>query len=323
MHNAPTVSVLIVTYNAVTFIGNCLHRLYELDYPAESIEIIVADNASADGTSEYVLKNFPRVRLLQHNVNSGFAGANNDAIKNIKTKYIALLNPDTEVEKNWLRELVNTAESNPKIGMVGSKVISLKDRNIVLSCGITLCKTGRIIETTHEDSEAFCPSGVSILYRKQLFDNTGLFDEDFFAYFEDVDLAWRAKRNGWICAYNYKSIVYHYVSASWISGSPAQMYNCIRNRLWTIAKNWSLRYILLYSFFFTSMSLLQAFHILAKNKSLSGFSAITDCIKGIPAVIKKRNLNRQNQYPCTDFIPLYREFVLAVKKISHKTNKVI
>ena len=309
-----SVTIVIVTYNSAKFTENCLRSVQKLDTGRQNFDVVIVDNNSADATLREVRGNFPGIKIIENKINLGFAGANNVAIKEIKTKYVALLNPDTEVDNAWLSELVNIAESDPKIGMVGSKVLSLKDRKTVLSYGVTLCKSGRAIETIDAGMEPFCPSGVSTLYRKELLDSVGALDGDFFAYFEDVDLAWRAKRAGWKCAYACKSIVYHHVSANWIYGSPAQMYYCIRNRLWTIAKNWPASYILRYSFFFSSMALFQAFYVLLKSKSIRGFSALADCIKGLPRMIKRRKLNDSKPSLTPVFIPFSMELKLLGTK---------
>jgi GT2 family glycosyltransferase len=121
----PFVSIVTVNYNGRRYLETLLPSLRAIDYPADRYEVLVVDNASDDDSAAFVQRSFPNVRLVQAERNRGFAGGNNLGIRTARGEYIALVNNDTLVDRSWLRALVETAGSDPRIGMVGSKVVFL------------------------------------------------------------------------------------------------------------------------------------------------------------------------------------------------------
>ncbi|MBU4076011.1 MAG: glycosyltransferase family 2 protein [Euryarchaeota archaeon] len=137
---SPLVSVIIVNYNGKQYLKNCLSSLSAQSYPA--IEVIFVDNASSDGSVEYVRKEFPSVRIIESKKNLGFAKGNNLGIREARGELIATLNNDTEVSSRWLEELVSAMNSDKKVGMCASKMLFMKDRGMINSTGICLSRSG-------------------------------------------------------------------------------------------------------------------------------------------------------------------------------------
>ncbi|MCM8823168.1 MAG: glycosyltransferase, partial [Candidatus Omnitrophica bacterium] len=237
----PFVSIIIVNYNGKHLLKDCLLSLYDMDYPKSRFEVIVVDNGSHDGSKEYINKHFPATKVLNNQENN-YCKANNLGIKEAKGDYIAFLNNDTKVDKNWLKELVRNIRSDERIGCCGGKV---------------LFPDGKIQSTGHYEFPNFCwgdrglreidigqyeyleevnsLSGVAILFRRNCLEEVGFFDEDFMMYLEDVDMFIRCKQQGWKLLYVPKAIVYHKFHGT-AEESLVRFY-VERNRLLVIAKH--------------------------------------------------------------------------------------
>nr|MDA8219853.1 glycosyltransferase family 2 protein [Dehalococcoidales bacterium] len=193
------VSVIVVNYNGRPHIGQCLHSL--LADRRQDREIILVDNASTDGSADYVEQAFPQVRLIRNERNEGFGQANNLAAGVANGNYLAFLNPDTVVEPNWLDPLIATLEANPQAGLATSQVLLLSDPKVVNTCGSEVHQTGlTLCRGMGEPRDAFplieevdAVSGAAFAMPRYLFWALGGFDPDFFLYMEDTDLSWRAR----------------------------------------------------------------------------------------------------------------------------------
>ena len=219
----PLVSVVIVNWNGLRFLDGCLSSLFNQSY--QDFEVIMIDNGSADGSVEFVKSNFPRTVIIENKENLGFSAANNQGIKVARGKYIATQNNDTVADKNWLSNLVNLAESSEsRVGMWAPKILSIKEPSKIDSVGgLIIYKDGiaRGRGRGKEDKgqfdkveEILFPSACSALYRKDMLDEVGYFDEDFFAYGEDTDLGLRGRLAGWKAFSAPNAIVYHHYSGS-------------------------------------------------------------------------------------------------------------
>jgi GT2 family glycosyltransferase len=158
-----------------------------------------------------------------------------------------MLNNDTQVVPVWLKELMRGMQAEAKIGMVASKILYMEPPHLVDSAGSEVSKAGLAWNRHNgtpenplevEPYEVFGPTAAAALYRRAMLDEVGLFDEAYFAYYEDTDLAWRARLMGWRCLYVPTARVYHVHSATSRQGSPFKRYLLSRNRLWTIVKNY-------------------------------------------------------------------------------------
>lgn len=211
------VFVVIPNWNGKDVIGACLDSLL-----AQSLkpEIIVVENGSVDGSLEFLRQEYPSVRLVVHSKNKGFAGGVNAGIREALkdgADYIALLNNDAIAEKDWLKHLVSALEASPKAGIAACKLLSADKTHIdstgdfYTTWGLPYPR-GRGEPTSNKydsQTEVFGASGGASLYRAKMLKEIGLFDEDFFAYYEDVDLSFRAQLADWKVVYAPEAEAYH------------------------------------------------------------------------------------------------------------------
>lgn len=244
MSAPPAVSVIIVNWNGREHLARCLRSLMAQTY--DGFEIIFVDNGSSDGSVLYVREHFPGVRVIENGENLGFATPNNQAIRVAAGRYIVTLNNDTETPPQWLEALVTAAEAHPEIGAFASLVVFDAQRQMIDSAGLSVslagigCQSrlGEDARQVREPEEVFGVCAAAALYRRELFDDVGLFDDDYFAYYEDVDLAWRARLRGWRAMLVPQAVVYHVHSATGGRGSAFKARLLARNKLWTTFKNY-------------------------------------------------------------------------------------
>lgn len=241
-HPSALVAVIIVTWNGREQLVRCLRALERQTW-RDRVTVVV-DNASTDGTPEIVTREFPDVRLLANRTNLGFAAANNIGIRATDAPFVATLNNDAVPEPGWLEALVRMAEGDPTLGSVASRMVFARDPWTIDSCGVALDRAGIAwdllggypAEVIDRPREVFGPCAGAALYRRTMLEDVGLFDEDYFAYLEDVDLAWRARLRGWRCQLAPDAVVRHEHAATLGDASPLKRYLLARNKVWTIAK---------------------------------------------------------------------------------------
>lgn len=249
---APLVSIVTINWNGREHLNRCLPSIAAQTY--RDYEIILVDNGSTDDSVPYIREHFPAVRLLQNDENRGFAIANNQGIAVAGGKYIVILNNDTQVEPDWLDALVMAARLHPEMGAFACLVKFSDKRDVIDSAGLTVSvlghgcqnRLGETAEGIEQAKEVFGVSATAAMFRKELLDDVGLFDEDYFIYYEDVDLAWRARLRGWRSMLVPQAVVYHVHSATVGRGSPFKKRLLIRNRMWTITKNYHFPALLLF-----------------------------------------------------------------------------
>ncbi len=290
----PKVSVIIVNWNGKSLLEECLDSLAA--QTAEGIEIILVDNGSQDGSAEYVRERYPTVRLVSLPENLGFAGGNNAGIRVARGEYIALLNNDTKADPAWLENLLSSIESSPpSTGMWASKILSYENPEIFDNVGLLLYPDGlgrgkgRLEKDRgqfNQPGEAFFPSGCAGLYSREVLTEIGLFDEEFFAYADDVDIGLRARLAGWGCQYVPSAKVYHKYSASSAAYSPIKAFLVERNRIWVLLKYFPPELILL-SPIFTFVRLLVHLFGAITGKGASGkFSEQQSILKALTILFK-------------------------------------
>lgn len=225
------VTIVLLNYNGIAYLKNCLdsiHRNTKGDF-----SLIVVDNASTDGDYSFV-SDYPNTEFIPLDKNYGFSYGVNIGIKRANSEFVVLLNNDTEVEEGWLEALVDCISKDEKVFSVCSKMIRLYERELIDDAGDEYCilgwayKTGdgECVENYTVQREVFSCCGGASIYRRNMFEEIGYFDENFFAYMEDVDLSYRAKIFGYHNLYCPGSLVYHVGSAT--SGSK---YNAFKVRL--------------------------------------------------------------------------------------------
>ncbi|NTW02349.1 MAG: glycosyltransferase family 2 protein [Oscillochloris sp.] len=238
-HVAPSVSVVVVSYNSSDYLAPCLTAL--LADASPEIEIIVFDNQSSDSSQELVEDRFPQVRLVRSSRNLGFGEGNNAAVARARGDYLAFLNPDTIVSPGWLVPLVAALEADPKAGLATARIV-LHDRTDLLNTagnsvhisGLTLCRgMGRPV-AAYPAGEVAAVSGAAFIMRRSLFMALGGFDSAFFMYMEDTDLTWRARLAGYSCRYVPDAVVAHHYQLRF---GPRKIYYQERNRYLMLLKS--------------------------------------------------------------------------------------
>ena len=249
-------TIVIPNYNGIKYIQACLESLY--GGTVTDIEVIVVDNASVDGSMELVRDRFPQVRLIVNQENKGFSYAVNQGIKEAHTPYVILLNNDTQVAPSFVHELekVMDKDKGRRLFSASAKLVSLYDRDKIddagdyyFALGWAFARgKGKPPERYDQDCEIFAACAGAAIYRRELFeaDKVGLFDEEHFAYFEDIDIGYRAKIHGYQNQFAANAIVYHAGSAT--SGSRYNAFKtglASRNSIYIIYKNMPLFQLIL------------------------------------------------------------------------------
>ena len=237
-------SIVIPNWNGLRFLPVCLDALQRQTYPAASIEVIIVDNASTDGSQEAIRRDYPWVKLIDLPENRGFTGSCNAGIQAAQGAYVALLNNDTEVDPNWVSSVVDAFNGHPEVGSVASKMLLFDQRDRIHTAGDYFTREGRAGnrgvwqadgDLFNHEEYVFSACGGSSAYRKSLLDQIGLLDNDFFFSLEDVDLGWRAQLAGWRCLYTPAAIVYHHLSAT--GGGVTASYYDGRNLIFVLVKD--------------------------------------------------------------------------------------
>ena len=248
MDQLPLVSIIVVNWNGLDTIEKCIESLLAQSYP--KCEIVVVDNHSEDGSREKIKALYEKkVTIILNDRNEGFAGGNNKGIRASKGEYICLLNNDAWADRNWVSSLVDTASKDLRTGMCASKIYLAREDNLIDNTGHLIYPDGvswgrgRLEKDEGQYNiveEVIFPSGCAALYKKEMLDEIGLFDERFFAYCEDTDLGLRGRLFGWRSLYSPKAVVYHYFSGSTSVASPLKAFLVERNRGWVVIKNFPL-----------------------------------------------------------------------------------
>ena len=230
-----TLSIIIVNYNVKHFLHQCLKSI-ERSKQNINLEIFVVDNNSVDGSINMIQNEFPYVKLISNDKNTGFAKANNQAIKKAKGEYILLLNPDTIIEENTLMETISFLQKNTQAGALGVKMIdgngnflpeskrSLPSPSIAfykifgLSFIFPKSKKFGKYHLNYLDKEKIHEidviSGAFFMIRKKIIDEIGMLDENFFMYGEDIDLSYRIQKKGYKNFYLPTTSIIHYKGES-------------------------------------------------------------------------------------------------------------
>lgn len=249
----PIFSIVIPNWNGKEFLRICLDSLFKQSF--KNYEIILVDNGSSDDSVSFTKNHYPEVKIVVLKKNMGFAVAANTGIKEAKGGLVALLNNDTEVDKDWLREIFNASEKDNHASFFASKLLDFKNRKIIDSCGDGLSWSGRAfsIGKGKKDSPGFedvkyvfgATAGAAV-YKKEMLEKVGLFDEDFFMYLEDVDLDFRAQLMGFKCLFVPKAKVYHIGSATAGKNSAFVFKYITRNRWYLMKKNFPWQKVVTY-----------------------------------------------------------------------------
>lgn len=241
--SAPAITVVVVNYNGKDFLRGCLASLARQTFT--DFETIVVDNASTDGSLEKIVERPERLTILRQDTNLGFAGGNNVGARAGRGRWLALLNPDAEAEPDWLAAMMRAVEQRPSHRMVACLQISLTDASKLDGAGDCYLAYGyawrggfgHAASEAPQAGECFAPCGAAALYPRDLFLDSGGFDERYFCYHEDVDIAFRLRLMGERCQYVPDAIVRHAGSGVTGRASDFSVFHGVRNGVWTYVKN--------------------------------------------------------------------------------------
>ncbi|HEY2200835.1 MAG TPA: glycosyltransferase family 2 protein [Solirubrobacteraceae bacterium] len=246
----PTISVVIVAYRQREALAECLAACLEAAAAVSGgAELIVVDNG---GLAPFIRERWPDVRLIEPGSNVGFAGGVKRGVAVASGEWVALVNDDARIERDALARLLSAGERDERIGSIAAQVRFHSDPTLINSAGIDVDSlgiaterlSGRPVTEAQHTCEVFGASGCFALYRAAMFNALGGLDERFFAYLEDVDLAWRARAAGWIAVYEPLAVAYHHGSASSGEGSHTKYFLVGRNRVRLLARNATARQLL-------------------------------------------------------------------------------
>ncbi len=319
----PLISVIIVTYNSEKYINDCINALKKQYY--KNFEIILIDNGSIDNTLD-IIKNYSFIRLIKNKTNLGFSKANNQGIKIAKGEYILLLNPDAFLTKNSLQLMLRSIISDRKIAFIAPKLLKL-DKKTLDSTGIMATSERRFFDRGRGEIDhlqfnieisIFAGCGAALFLRKKALDDIKIYqeylDENFFTYYEDVDLCWRLRLMGWNGLYSPESVVYHVRGHDLISLDNNTLVSFIkarhlqrrfnniflnirryafRNSLWLLLKNDSFFEIIRNFFPFVYYWIRRIGYIILFEPYV--LKEIPNTIRGIPNMLRKRKIIQQHR----------------------------
>lgn len=292
----PEVSIIIVTYSSSRYIISCLNSILTQDF--KDYEIIAIDNNSGDNTKDIIEQKYPNILLMVNEINYGTSKARNQGLAASSGKFILFLDHDVTLSPGFLKNIYNEINRHNNVAAVQPKIL-LQDGKTIYSTGIYSSLLWRFHdmgsgkqdgEELNEKRYVFGTSVAASIYRKEALDsiktNGEYFDEDFFYFFEDVDLSWRLRRRGWRITYLPEASCVHIAGRSRNPDKISQYY-CVRNRYLTILKNASwlgfLRFILIffiYDFWRNLILLIFNAHYF--------FKTVKDCFLLAPKMLKKR-----------------------------------
>jgi len=295
----PLVSVVIVNFNGKKFLDDCLSSLARQTF--HNFEVILVDNGSLDESAAFVRERYPSVILVETGKNLGFAEGTNAGIRVAQGEFIFTLNNDTIADPRVLEEIIKPMKTYPKVGICGTKMVFPDGR--INSTAICISRSGAawdrgMGEADHgqydKEEEVFGSCAGAALYRRSMLDEIGLFDEDFFLFMEDVDLAFRARLAGWKCMYVPSARVIHFHGGTAGFQSDTGIYYYNRNLLWYVIKNFPSRTLMFSGLWIIGRNLAAVFYYLFHGKGLVIFRSKFSMIQGIPQMITKRHLVKRN-----------------------------
>lgn len=290
------VYLVVLNWNGKDFIRECLDSLQKQTYPAE---IVVVDNGSTDGSAELIEKEYPDIHLIKEAYNHGFSGGVNIGIKHAMENgadAIALFNNDAVASKDWLKNLIDSMKKDKKIGIVTGKLMrddrkhfdstgdNYSIRGIPFPRGRNLVDRGQF----NKEEYVFGASGGASLYRVSIFKEIGLFDEKFFAYYEDVDISFRAQLFGWKVLYQPKAVAYHKVSATSSKLGNFAHFHSNKNFYFLYIKNMPGKLFVKYLPSFAYQAVRSAASSFIHLRIISYLKAILFVIVSVPAVLWSR-----------------------------------
>lgn len=318
------VAIIIVNWNGKKYLKDCFDSLGRQTY--KNFKIIFVDNGSKDDSVDFVKKNYPETEVVRLKKNTGFCFGYNTGIKKAledeKIKYVIVLNNDTKLDEKYVEEIVNCAKRHLDAGSIQPKILNFYDRQKIDCAGIVIARDGTAHnrgyrengEKYNKEEEIFGANGTASLFtrfalEKTQFEKGEYFDNDHFAFYEDVDLAWRIRRVGLKSYYCPCAVVYHIHSGTAGKTSLMKAHYLHRNYFFTVVKNYPCDK-LARTLFWRFLSYLQlVVNVFRKKKREMEFineqskarvaivilRAWGSVIANIPGLLKKRHIIRKRR----------------------------
>lgn len=328
MPPAPVFSVIILTWNSKAYLSNCISALSKQTF--SDFEALVVDNGSTDDSLRALEDRqmvFP-IRVERLGSNFGFAAANNIGARLARGRWLALLNADAFPEPDWLEKLLQTAEANSEFSFFSSRQVQAGRPELLDGAGDVYHISGLAWrhyynlpsgQYGHQTEDVFSACGAAALYLREDFLNAGGFDEDYFSYFEDVDLGFRLRLAGKRCLYVPDAVVHHVGSASTGKRSDFSVYYGYRNLIWTFFKNMPTPLLWLFLPLHILTLVFFVIYLSLRGQGMVILRAIRDAILGNPYVMKKRwDVQKNRKIKSFDLLKIistgllepYRAFIL-------------
>ena len=328
----PIASIILVTWNSGAHLDQC--RLALASQTRQDFEVVFVDNGSGDGSIDGIEERWKGFHCVVERLgdNKGFTVGNNIGASLARGKWIVLLNADAYPEPDWLANLLRAAEENPECVAFSSRQLQYDSPNLLDGAGDAYHISG-LAWRNHfnlpaeryglETKEIFSPCAAAAMYSREEFLNVGGFDEDYFSYFEDIDLGFRLRLSGGKCLYVPDAVVHHVGSASTGKRSDFSVYYGYRNLMWTFIKDMPSYWLWVFFPLHAVTMLFFAFYITLRGQGRAIWGAIFDAILGAPKMFAKRNGVQKNRKVSPNdlirvmstglFVP-YREFIKRNRK---------
>ncbi|MDQ6750181.1 MAG: glycosyltransferase family 2 protein [Actinomycetota bacterium] len=303
MRGPPTVTAVVLTYNG--------RHLLEATLPSfvaqarEGTRIVVVDNGSTDGTADWLREHWPQVNLVRHASNCGVTAALNSCLDAAETDLVGLFNNDVELAPDCLAELVRAMREHPQAAAASPKLLSYHDRGVIDGAGDIYAWVGSggrrgHGERDHGQFEAPCAifgvCGGAAVFRREALSEIGVFDDAFFAFYEDVDWSFRAQLAGFSIRYVPTAIAYHMGSATLGQGmTDFTRYHTTRNQIWVVVKDWPLASIARHVPQLVHLQLVHLASALRAGSLTVVLRAWRDAVGGLPAMLRKRRVVQRSR----------------------------
>ena len=322
--NKMKTAVVILNWNTKGFLEEFLPSLISSVENIDGAEVIVADNASTDGSMEMMAEKFPQIKTLTFEKNLGFTGGYNRAFKEIDSEYFLLINSDIEVQQNWLQPLVDWMDTHPECAACAPKLHSWQEKDkfeyagaaggYIDRLGYPFCR-GRVLKMLECDhgqydvpKDIFWATGACLLVRSSVYQKLGGLDERFFAHMEEIDLCWRMQLSGWKVTVVPKSVVYHVGGGTLPATSPFKLFLNFRNNKVMLMNN--LAKTIALQHFNTKNDIKQAAHKgYKKAHKIIAFRGLSD---GLSALV----------YLLTGKIECFKSVVKARKEAKNLSSRI-
>ena len=240
------ISIIVTNYNGLNFLDDFFNSVFNQTY--KNIEVIMVDNNSSDESISFTRKKFPQVKIIENRENSGYAGGNNLGLKEATGEYIAISNNDTVLQPDLLEKLIKSYDEIPNLGAVQPMFRLMQDKEKLDACGSFWTSTGfnyhygiykKVdLEKYKKNFPVYSLKGVFMLIPKKVIEEVGLFDDDFWCYFEETDFCHRVWLAGYECWYYPKSYLYHHMGGTRLKKAEAFVqFHSFKNRLCSYIKN--------------------------------------------------------------------------------------